>query len=277
MTSREARLQRWLGRHRTIALTATAVGLGLTATEALATADRLVAAILAVAAAVFAGAFIALIRPGHSFRRLAGSAIAGLATFLGIYSALPSHSREGPAIPSSSCNATAAPAGAQPPRVTRLLAVADSSDGQIVGGDIFRAVTATGGAYVDPTTADIGSQITLVVLIYDAGPGVLTNVRLQITGVPSAPARWVRLELVASSIDSDPRQTKDSATINITNGAEGCLNYISGSSYLADSNKRKLDTLPDGITQGGVAIGDVGAGPTDRRYVFFRERVSRRG
>jgi hypothetical protein len=63
-----------------------------------------------------------------------------------------------------------------------------SAEGQVAGGEIF-GVPEAGGGFKDTSTVSAGSTEMLGVMVYDPGPGFLSNVLIRVI-LPSTPADY---------------------------------------------------------------------------------------
>jgi hypothetical protein len=66
-----------------------------------------------------------------------------------------------------------------------------------------------------------------------------------------------------------PHEIADTATVNFESNRSACLRYVATSTQLLDSHHGLIRALPDGVVQGGVAVGALGVPLTDVRYVIF--------
>lgn len=145
-----------------------------------------------------------------------------------------------------------------------------SNEGQIAGGEIF-GVPQRGGGIVNTTNASVGSAVRLWLMIYDPGPGFLSNVRIRVA-LPTAQSDYADLTAYISSINAQPASTTASATLNVGDGQKGCVEYVPGSTQVTKVGGAPV-RLPDGIVQGGISVGDVEPGPKNTLLVSFRAKV----
>jgi hypothetical protein len=147
-----------------------------------------------------------------------------------------------------------------------------ASEGQIEGGNIFRIKNITKNVdFTDPANADACDTLMFRVRIHDPGPGFLTDVRVKAT-LDSNVADSHISTVTVSAINADPDSTSDTATLNLSSSQS--ISFVSGSTQLLDANGNVIRTLPDGITQGGVGIGNVGVSIAEKRFVQFQVKVS---
>ncbi|PJE65113.1 hypothetical protein COU91_03420 [Candidatus Saccharibacteria bacterium CG10_big_fil_rev_8_21_14_0_10_47_8] len=143
----------------------------------------------------------------------------------------------------------------------------------VEGGDIYRVKNITKNVdFIDPAKADACDVLQYKVRIHNPGPTeVLTNVTVQAGFQTAASTKNVSIITMRAS-NASPSNTSDTATVNLSS-AQG-LNYVSGSTELLDANGNLIKTLPDGITQAGVSIGNVGVSVNEKRFVQFKEKVN---
>jgi hypothetical protein len=93
--------------------------------------------------------------------------------------------------------------------------------------------------------------------------------------LPKTPATYATLTAVISSITAQPESITLTATINFADSETGCVEYVPGSTRIVVATaQRESRSLPDGITQGGINIGDVAAiPPRDQYFVVFRVKA----
>lgn len=147
-----------------------------------------------------------------------------------------------------------------------------ANQGQVEGGDIYRIKNLTKNVdYTDPASADKCDLLQYKVRIHDPGPGSLMDVWVYAT-LPEDVATSNTSAIVITPTNADPATTWDAATVNLSSAQS--LSYVKGTTQLLDSNNSLIKTLPDGITQDGVNIGDVGVSIDNREYVQFQVSVS---
>ena len=147
-----------------------------------------------------------------------------------------------------------------------------ASEGQIEGGNIYRVKNVTKNVdFTDPANADACDVLQYKVRIHDPGPGALTDVRVK-ADLPSGAATSNVSTITVSAINADPSSTTDTATVNLSSSQS--ISYQNGTTQLLDANGNPLSTLSDGITQGGVGIGNVGVSINEKRFVQFQAKVS---
>ena len=76
--------------------------------------------------------------------------------------------------------------------------------------------------------------------------------------------------MTVSSENADPASTSFSATLNLSSAQS--VSYVNGTAQLLNVNASLIKDLPDGITQGGINIGDLG--PSVTEFVQFEVKVS---
>jgi len=147
-----------------------------------------------------------------------------------------------------------------------------ASEGQTEGGNIYRIKNVTKNVdFTDPANAAACDTLMYKVRIHNPGPGALSKVGVKAT-LPSNVATSHTSTVMVSSINADPETTSDTAVVNLTSAQS--LSYVNGSTQLLDANGNAMKTLADGITQGGVDIGNVGVSINEKRFVQFQAKVS---
>lgn len=141
------------------------------------------------------------------------------------------------------------------------------------GGDIYRVKNVTKNTdFTDPVSADACNVLQYKVRIHNPGPtSALTNVTVQ-AGFPTAASTKNVSIITVRASNASPSNTSDTATVNLS--SVQALNYVNGSTELLDANGSLIKTLPDGITQGGVSIGNVGVSINEKRFVQFKEKIN---
>lgn len=165
-------------------------------------------------------------------------------------------------------------AGVQPATSRRFVGVGD--EGQITGGNIVTGgTTSTRDSFGDPVRAALGDDITVMITVANPGPSFLADVRARVT-LGSVPGDFVRLVASLSSINADPKETTDTLVINVAEGRQVCARYVPGSTTMLDYRGREERGLPDGITQGGIGLGEVQVPIEAIKYVKFRVQLDPR-
>lgn len=150
--------------------------------------------------------------------------------------------------------------------------VVAASEGQIEGGNIYRIKNITQNVdFTDPANAKSCDVLQYKVRIHNPGPGELSNVNVK-ANVPAGSATSNTSTITVSSQNADPSSTSDTATVNFASAQS--ISYVAGSTQLLDANGNVIKTLPDGITEGGVNIGNVGVSLDNKRFVQFQEKVN---
>jgi hypothetical protein len=144
-------------------------------------------------------------------------------------------------------------------------------EGQIEGGDIYRPSNVTDGTgFVDPTSADACEVLRYRIRIHNPGPSFLSNVNVKVD-LPSDVSTSNTSTAIISSTNADPESTSDKAVVNLSSAQS--IAYTPGTTQLLDSNRNFVRALPDGLTQGGINIGDQGVSINNIRYVQFDAKV----
>lgn len=149
-------------------------------------------------------------------------------------------------------------------------ALADN-EGQIEGGNIYRVKNITKNIdFTDPVTADPCDVVQYKVRIHNPGPGALTSVTVK-AALPNVVATSHTSTVTVSAINANPQSTSDTAVVNVSK-ASG-ISYVNGSTQLLDANGNVISTLGDGVTSGGVNIGNVGVSINEKRFVQFKAKL----
>ncbi|HVX58390.1 MAG TPA: hypothetical protein VG964_01500 [Candidatus Saccharimonadales bacterium] len=141
-------------------------------------------------------------------------------------------------------------------------ALADS--GQLTGGSQVLEVKniTQGGSYSDSISTACGDVVQYSTMLHNSGFGGLTNIVL-------------KADLSAGTITATPAEgatygTSDSTSVNVASG--GSLVYQSGTTILYDQSGNVVSTLADGVTAGGVNIGNMNGSTVE--YINFRAKVN---
>lgn len=146
-----------------------------------------------------------------------------------------------------------------------------ANEGQTEGGDIYRVKNVTKNTqFADPVNADKCEKLTYKVRIHNPGPGVLAGVNVK-ANLSNAKATSNTSTITVTSANADPASTSDNAVVALSSAQS--INYVSGTTKLLDHNGNVIKQLPDGITQGGVNIGNVGVSLQQKRFVQFDAQV----
>jgi hypothetical protein len=147
-----------------------------------------------------------------------------------------------------------------------------ANQGQIASGDIYRSKNVTKGSdFSNTTTADACESLQYKVRLHNPGPGIVHQVHVAAT-LPAGAATSNTSTVTITAADADPATVSDSTVVNLSSSQS--IAYTSGTTQLLDANNNILKSLPDGITQGGVDIGDVGVSLNEIRFVQFMAKVS---
>lgn len=145
-----------------------------------------------------------------------------------------------------------------------------TSEGQISGGNIYKIKDETqNGAYASTISASACDELEYKVYLYNPGPSFLSNVNIQAT-LPSGSHTSNTSTITTDSVNAFPETTSADATVNFSSAQS--VSYESGTTQLLDINNNLIKTLPDGITQGGINLGDLAASGTE--FVQFGVKVN---
>ncbi len=142
--------------------------------------------------------------------------------------------------------------------------VAADSPGVIDGGDIYRVKNVTKNtAFADSTTADKCDELQYKVLLHNSGFAAAKDI--------VANATLSNVSKMTVNYQGDGAQSvSDTATVTLSS-AQG-ITYVSGSTQLLDSQSNVVKALPDGVTAGGVNVGDLKGSTSE--FVQFKAKVN---
>jgi hypothetical protein len=147
-----------------------------------------------------------------------------------------------------------------------------ANEGQIASGDIYRVRNVTtNGAFGDPINADKCQELQYKIRLHNPGPGIVHSVTVKVN-LPAAAATSNVSTATIRAADADPSSVSDTATVNLASAQS--ISYEGGTTQLLDSNNNPISGLPDGITQGGINIGNVGVSLNEIRFVQFKAKTS---
>jgi hypothetical protein len=152
--------------------------------------------------------------------------------------------------------------------VPALAFTGQSSEGQFSNIYQIKDET-TNGAWGNTISANACDSLRYKEMIYNPGPSVVTNVMVQAT-LPSAAATSNTSTITTSSATAQPTSVSLTASVNFPSAQS--ISYTNGTTELLDQNNNLLKTLPDGITNAGVNIGDLAASGTE--FVQFDTKVN---
>lgn len=142
-------------------------------------------------------------------------------------------------------------------------ALADSP-GQLVGGPNFYVVKnlTQNGTFASSASVACNQEVQYSAELHNPMNGGLTNVKVS--------ANLANGSISAIPAEGASQGATGSVSVNVASG--GSLNYESGSTVLKDSNGNTIRTLSDGITSGGVNVGNVNGSTVE--FVDFKAKVS---
>jgi hypothetical protein len=143
-----------------------------------------------------------------------------------------------------------------------------SADGQIEAGNFFRGGLGSVAAFADPLLVPVEREFRLGVRLSDAGPNEIPDAVVRVT-LPNVAATSASVSATVRAEAAYPHEIADTATVNFESNQSACLRYVAASTQLLDSHHGLIRALPDGVVQGGVAVGALGVPLTDVRYVVF--------
>jgi len=137
-----------------------------------------------------------------------------------------------------------------------------TSDGQFTSGNILYVKDETQNGSWGNTINGV-NQCDLLeykAYLYNPGPSFLSNVQAKVY-IPSGASTSNTAGLSLYSVNAYPQSVTANATVNLTSSQS--LSYVSGSTELLNQNNQLISNLPDGLTQGGLNIGQIGASQTE--------------
>jgi hypothetical protein len=149
-------------------------------------------------------------------------------------------------------------------------ALADSP-GQIGGGDIYRVKNVTKNTdFSDTATANACEELQYKVRLHNSRFGKVTNI-VASASLPSA-AGTTNTSNMTINYNSEGPVTSVSDTATVTLSSAQSISYESGSTQLLDGDNNVVKSLADGVTAGGVNVGDLNGSTTE--FVQFKAKVN---
>jgi hypothetical protein len=142
--------------------------------------------------------------------------------------------------------------------------VAADSPGVIDGGDIYRVKNVTKNtAFADSTTANACEELQYKVLLHNSGFSAAKNIMVSatMTSVSKATVNYT---------GDGAQSVSDTATVNLSSAQS--IAYESGTTQLLDNKSNVVKSLPDGITAGGVNVGNLDGSTSE--FVQFKAKVN---
>jgi hypothetical protein len=142
--------------------------------------------------------------------------------------------------------------------------------GQVGGGPIYRIENLTQKTtFANPASAKACDELEYSVRLHNPGYGSISDLNVTMT-LPTATATSNTSTMTATYQGGAVSTTTATATVDLTSAQS--ISYVSGSTQLLDGNGNVVKTLPDGVTQGGVNLGDLNGSTTE--YVNFEAKVN---
>lgn len=139
------------------------------------------------------------------------------------------------------------------------------SPGVIDGGDIYRVKNVTtNSAFADSATANACDEIQYKVLLHNSGFGAAKNITV------SAAASTASKATINYTGDGAQTTVSNSAAVTLASGQT--ISYEAGSTQLLDNKSNVVKSLPDGVTAGGVNIGNLDGSTAE--FVAFKAKVN---
>lgn len=145
--------------------------------------------------------------------------------------------------------------------------------GQIEQGvNLYRSQNVTtGSAFSSNTNASACNVVRYEVNMHNPGPSVVSNVLIKVV-LPGNSATSNTSVATVSSNSANPSSISDFTIVNFSSPQS--IAYTAGSTKLYDANRQLISSLPDGITAGGIYVGNVGVSLQQIRIVQFDAKVN---
>jgi hypothetical protein len=144
------------------------------------------------------------------------------------------------------------------------------SPGQIGGGNIYRIENLTQKTtFANPATANACDELEYSAQLHNPDYENLDSITVNVT-LPATAGTSNVSTIKTYSADGNPTTTTATTTLNLTSAQS--VSYVNGTTELLDSNGNVIKTLPDGITQNGVNIGNLNGSTTE--FINFEAKVS---
>lgn len=144
------------------------------------------------------------------------------------------------------------------------------SPARIGNGDIYRVANVTQKTdFADPATANACDELEYKVRLHNSSFTQATNIVANAT-LSSAAATQNVSKMTITFEGGDSSSLSDTATVNLTS-AQG-ISYESGTTQLLDANNNVVKSLSDGVTAGGVNVGNLNGSTTE--FVQFKAKVN---
>jgi hypothetical protein len=142
--------------------------------------------------------------------------------------------------------------------------------GQVGGGPIYRIKNITQNVdYTNPASANACDELEYSVRLHNPGYGSISDLNVTMT-LPSATGTSNTSTMTATYQGGAVSSTTATATVDLTSAQS--ISYVSGSTQLLDVNGNVVKSLPDGVTQSGINLGDLNGSTTE--YVNFEAKVN---
>lgn len=154
-------------------------------------------------------------------------------------------------------------------------AQADTYDfGQLGSGDIYRVRNLSDNQtdFVKTANADLCETVQFKARVHNAGPKVLTNVKVKVA-LPSGTGTNLS-STVTVTADNNREDAVATGSANVVLSNSGSMNYVSGSAELLDNNGGTIKSLSDSVVTNGVNIGDVAVSLNNMRFVQLKAKIN---
>jgi hypothetical protein len=150
------------------------------------------------------------------------------------------------------------------PAVSIVAPVAADSPGVIGGGDIYRVKNVTQNtAFADSVNANACEELQYKVLLHNSGFSAAKNITVSANTASVSKA-------TVNYIGDGPQTVSDTATVNLASAQS--ISYENGTTQLLDNKSNVIKSLPDGVTAGGVNVGNLDGSTSE--FVSFKAKVN---
>jgi len=152
-----------------------------------------------------------------------------------------------------------------------LSPVLADSPGQLEGGPIVyevKNVTQNGG-YANTINANPGDVLEYSIELHNTEYGVLYSVVAKVN-LPSTTATSNTSTVIATTQNGGTSGTSGSTTVNLSSAQN--ISYVNGTTELVNVQGNLIENLPDGITIGGIDVGNLSGSTTE--FLNFEAKVN---
>jgi uncharacterized repeat protein (TIGR01451 family) len=148
--------------------------------------------------------------------------------------------------------------------------VAADSPARIGNGDIYRVKNLTQNTdFADTTTAKACEELEYKVRLHNSSFTEATDI-VASASLPSGASTKNVSKMTITYSGGVSSSLSDTATVNLSSAQN--ISYQSGSTQLLDADNNVVKSLPDGVTGGGVSVGNLKGSTTE--FVQFKAKVN---